>query len=196
MDILELLLVPLFMLLDYFLTLVGKKLNTKVHARHFKTESYELNPNWQDDVRQLRWLNIRHLALVAITTGLIAAIKAVFQMLDADPALFDVVLGMVLVLFATIIGRHLNNIALFMIMNRNPDLIRGEVVYTQRLNLYLSAAQTFMVLVPFLVALILAPSPFLAGGVIGIALIPWMHLRWLRAMPKTPDESIDANDPV
>lgn len=182
MDHPGLLLVPVFMLLDYYLTLTGQVLNKKVYAKHFKTESYELNPNWQADVRRERWLNPRHLALVVVMTALFGAFVYLLDWLGADRRTVDMLLGLFLVLFGTIIGRHLNNITIFLILNRRPHLVSGEITLTQTLVLYLSVAQTFIVLVPFVTALVLAPSAFLAGGVLGIALIPLIHLRWLRAM--------------
>ncbi|MBK8921077.1 MAG: hypothetical protein IPM81_06140 [Saprospirales bacterium] len=43
----ELLLLPVFMLADYFLTLAGAIQAEKKYSHHFQTEQYELNPAWQ-----------------------------------------------------------------------------------------------------------------------------------------------------
>ena len=40
----EVFLVPLLMLLDYFLTVGGSKLAARKYSQHFKFEHYEMNP--------------------------------------------------------------------------------------------------------------------------------------------------------
>src|SRR5262245_6019846 len=57
----EVLLVPVLMVLDYYLTLYGAHLAEQSYRRHFKTEHYELNPIWQRAVARRRWINLWHL---------------------------------------------------------------------------------------------------------------------------------------
>ena len=58
----ELIGVPVLMLADYLLTILGAKSSARVHGKHFTTPSYELNPLWRKSVDQRRWFNPRHLA--------------------------------------------------------------------------------------------------------------------------------------
>ena len=69
--IVVLLAVPVLMLLDYLLTILGAKASVRVYRRHFVVPNYELNPLWQESVRKQRWLNPRHLAIVCFATGLL-----------------------------------------------------------------------------------------------------------------------------
>lgn len=63
--------VPLLMLLDYALTILGARASLQVYRRHFRMPHYELNPMWQKSVAQLRWFNPRHLGLVCLVTALL-----------------------------------------------------------------------------------------------------------------------------
>ena len=64
----EVILVPAFMLADYFLTLAGAVLRDRKYSDHFKTEHYEMNPLWQKDVARKKWLNPRHIVLVVVVS--------------------------------------------------------------------------------------------------------------------------------
>src|SRR5690242_2440703 len=59
----QILLLPLLMFADYFLTVLGAVLRDKGYSNHFKLEHYELNPVWQKSIRQKRWVNPRHILL-------------------------------------------------------------------------------------------------------------------------------------
>lgn len=67
----EIFLIPLLMLADYFLTLVGAKMAEEKYRLHYKITNYELNPFWQKSVNERRWLNPRHLILVTLITILL-----------------------------------------------------------------------------------------------------------------------------
>ena len=43
----ELLLLPILMFADYFLTVLGAIHAEKKHSQHIRSEHYELNPAWQ-----------------------------------------------------------------------------------------------------------------------------------------------------
>jgi hypothetical protein len=57
----EVFLVPVLLLLDYFLTVGGSKLAARKYSQHFKFEHYEMNPLWQKTISQGKWLNPKHL---------------------------------------------------------------------------------------------------------------------------------------
>jgi hypothetical protein len=141
----ELFLVPAFMLLDYYLTLVGQVLSKKVYAKYFKTESYELNPRLQSDIAKERRLSPRHLAF---TCGITILLIILFESGDADRNLVRFILGCFLVSYGVLIGRHLTNIATFVSLNRNPQLIDGQITLTPAYSLYVSMASIFMSLIP------------------------------------------------
>ena len=66
----EVLLAPLLMVADYYLTLLGAHLAEHSYRRHFKTAHYELNPFWQSAMVRRQWINLRHLAGVVLNAEL------------------------------------------------------------------------------------------------------------------------------
>lgn len=172
----ELLLVPLFMLADYFLTIAGAVLKERKYGEHFKVEHYELNPVWQKQVAQMKWFNPRHL--------LITAMVALLLILVAEsgflPGWFvECFLGCLLVLFGAVIGRHISNIMTFIYMARKPDGISGQVTMSHGLLLALSLHQSVIVFLPVGLIALFAPGPFTVGAVFGGVLHVLIHLVWL-----------------
>ena len=50
------LVLPLFMLADYYLTLLGER-QSKEYREHYVLKEYEVNPLWQGDVKKQKWFN-------------------------------------------------------------------------------------------------------------------------------------------
>ena len=169
----ELLLVPVFMLLDSYLTLVAKVLSKKTFTQHIKAETFELNPIWQSDVAKERWLNPKHLAL---TSGMTILLILLFESGDTYRDFVRFVLGMLLGSFGMVIGNHLSAIGTYVALNRNPQLIDGQITVTPVYLLYTSMATIFVCLIPLTTAAVVAPSAFLSGAVLGVALNSPLHL--------------------
>ncbi|HCE45746.1 MAG TPA: hypothetical protein DET40_19560 [Lentisphaeria bacterium] len=51
----EVLLLPMPMFSDYFLTLLGAVMKDKKYCEHLKTQHYELNPVWQVNIAQKKY---------------------------------------------------------------------------------------------------------------------------------------------
>ncbi len=179
--------VPLLMLLDYALTILGARASLQVYRRHFRMPHYELNPLWQKSVAQRRWFNPRHLGLVCLVTALLLLPE---WLPDFPFAALQLPLGMLLGAYVAVCGRHLTNLLLFWYLNRHPEEISGEVTMTQRLGLRISLFNVFG-LVPLagLVAA-LAPEPYPIGVLLGVLAIALAHIVWVRrAGPKPPSRS-------
>ncbi len=67
----ELILIPILMFSDYFLTVAGAVLKEKKYADHFKFEHYELNPIWQKEIAQKKWLNPKHIVLTIVFSSVL-----------------------------------------------------------------------------------------------------------------------------
>ena len=178
----EILLLPPMMFADYFLTVLGAVESEKTYARHFAREHYELNPLWQKSIRQKRWFNPRHIILV------IAANSALIWLLEfgeSPDGIVQALLGALLVVFGTVIGRHVSNLLLFRYLAKHPDQISGRVTMSHPLVVSTAMYQTIVVLVPTVLIAIFSRSAFALGGVIGIALLLCIQLVW-RPSAKRP----------
>ena len=173
----EILLLPVMMFADYFLTIYGAIKHNQKYSEHFKTEHYELNPKWQQDVKKIKWLNLKHIALTLLVT---IALVYIFETFHLPSNLIKTLIGCILVLYAMIIGRHISNILIFSYLNRNPGHISGEVRMTHQFVLYLSFFQTVMVLIPIILLAIFSNSFFAYGGAGGIILFLLVNFNWIR----------------
>src|SRR5262245_55141128 len=100
----ESLIIPLLMLVDYFLTLVGARLAEEKYLLHFRIATYELNPIWQKSVQERRWFNPRHLVLVALVTILLLLGDSQADVLGQ---FFSFLVGILLGAFGSVVGLHI-----------------------------------------------------------------------------------------
>ena len=182
----ELLLIPVFMLADYFLTLAGAVQMEKKYSDHFKTEHYELNPIWQRQVAQKKWFNPKHLLITVTVTSFLIVIGEFGKMPEY---VVTGVLGCLLVLFGVIIGRHLSNLMIFRYIIRKPHEISGQVTMTHDFLLSLSLYQYIAVFVPFILIALFAPSPFVIGAVLAGVLLVLIHMDWIAKYRKKTESS-------
>ncbi len=171
--------IPLLMVSDYYLTLLGKKLRDNVYLQHISTEEYELNPAWQKDINKFRMFNYKHILSVILVTG-----YYYFVSLLLSDSWYYGVYGALFTMYAYVIMRHLNNILIYTYANKNPDLFSGKAVIGHLFSLYLSKYQSFTYSVFFLALFAWSRSWFIFGGAIGLGLLGLTNIRWIRAYKK------------
>lgn len=172
----EFVLIPVLMFADYFLTLTGAALKDRKYGNHIKTEHYELNPIWQKQIAQKKWLNPKHIVLTFVLSSFIILMTEYGEM----PEPFTQgIWGCLLALYGMIIGRHLSNLMIFGYMIRKPNEIHGQVTMTHALVLSLSLYQYLVVFVPLTLIAIFSPNPFIFGAAIGVVLLTMIHLKWI-----------------
>lgn len=170
-------LLPILMFSDYFLTVLGAIQKDKKYSDHFKGQQYELNPVWQHQVMQRKWLNSRHILLTVLVSGTLALLLEFGRFPDyVAEGLF----GCLFVCFGMIIGRHLANLMVFRYFNRRPDEISGQIIMAPSLLLSISTYQYLVAAIPLVFVAVFAPTPFALGGLIGAGLLFVAHFRWIR----------------
>ena len=176
----EAILVPVLMLADYFLTLAGAAYRERAYADHFKVEQYELNPAYQKDVAMKRWFNPRHLLGTALVSGMLIGI---LERGVLPRVLAAVLLGALLVVFGSIVGRHINNLLVFHHVAQRRGEVTGAVTMTHGFALSSSLYQTVMLFVPISVLAAVTQNPWLFGAVLGLAAFVLSHLVWMHRPP-------------
>ncbi len=172
----ELILIPILMFSDYFLTVAGAVLKDKIYANHFKVEHYELNPIWQKEVAQKKWLNPRHIVLTIVFSSVLIFLMEFEEMPEPFIQGF---FGCILAVYGMIVGRHLSNLIIFRRMIQKPDEISGQVTMAHALLLSLSLYQNLVCFVPLVFISIFSPNPFVHGAFVGAALLMAVHLKWI-----------------
>lgn len=172
----EVLLIPLLMLFDYFLTVLGARLAEHGYRRHFKFPDYELNPAFQKSIAAKKWFSPKHIIAVV----LVAAYCAFwYHWWQGDDPVFEGCFGAFLTVFITVIGGHLANIWTFYFMLRYPDQVSGEVILTQRYVLHLTRSRMLMLLLPLAASAVVVRAPFLLGAVAGALALILIQTLWI-----------------
>jgi len=176
MDYPQLLLIPIFILADYLLTIAGARLIDQKYSQHFRSEHYELNPVWQTQVASKKWFNPRHTLLTTLLTALLI-LGTEFG--DLPESLVRGILGFLLVFFGIVIGRHVGNILTFQHVIKQPSQISGQVTLAHSLSLLVSLYQMALVLVPLVLIWLFEPGPFTSGALLAGLFQILVHLGWI-----------------
>ena len=177
----EVLLLPIMMFADYFLTVLGAIKREKGYNQHFKTQHYELNPIFQKHVAEKRWVNPRHAVVAIVASG---AMIFLMECGSLPESLASGALGCVLVLYGAVLGRHGSNLLIFAHLSRKPEWVSGTVTMSHEFVLVISLYQILMGVLPIVIIAVFAPSYFACGGVVGILLWMNVHLQWMRKARK------------
>jgi hypothetical protein len=187
----EVILVPILMFSDYFLTVLGAVLKEKKYSDHFKTQYYELNPALQKQIGLKKWVNPRHIALTLITSGILAFLVEFSGMPES---ISQGIFGCLFVFFGIIIGRHLSNIIIFRYLAANPAEISGQITMSHSLVLFMSTYQYLVVAVPMIFLAVFSPTPFVLGGLAGSGLVFAVHSQWIQLHRKNIKASNKAGE--
>jgi len=174
---------PLFMLADYYLTILGERCS-KEYREHHVLKEYEVNPFWQSEVRKQKWFNPKHLILVLVFTALFYLL---FQILEEDYRLVQFLMGMITAPYITVLGRHLSNLMLFLYVRKNPTLLEGRIIIPNR---YVLASSRIMVvpnILTYIVIYAFTQSVFVLGGVVGSIILFFVHYIWALKARKKAD---------
>jgi hypothetical protein len=176
------LVIPLFMMADYYLTLLGQKFS-KEYREHYVTKGYEVNPMWQKDVGRLIWLNPKQLALVVIVTVIFYCI--IQSLYDRHSTMLQLLMGMITAPYVIVLGRHLSNLLLFSYIRKNPSLLEGKLIIPYQYTLVASRIAVVPGIIIFIVVYAFTRNTFALGGTIGSAILYCVHYFWaLKARSK------------
>jgi hypothetical protein len=161
--------------LDYYLTIAGARLYRRGAQQIILFEgSYELNPRFQADVNQLRWVSkrfawamIRLLAVISLTWWVTVKIGI--------PQIFSLYLGLFVGLQLALQKRHLQNIFLFRVITK-PGAVQGQIRYSRYFMLRQSAVGMLLFAMIFGLLSLLLWNLFVLGGAIGCLSVAIRHL--------------------
>lgn len=175
------------MLADYAGTVLGAGWAERGYTDHFKTEHYELNPRWQDAIRNRTWFNPRHVVMTVVFSS---ALILLIEIADYAEWLAEGIVGTVLTVFAVLAGRHLSNVLIFSYVTRHPEQISGRVTMEHTFTVATSAFQYVVALIPVAIIAVATRNPYAIGGTIGILLLLARHIPWVRKAGH--DQSVSA----
>ena len=147
---------------DYYLTIYSARGFREI--RHFQFEgSYELTPQFQADVDALKRISARHIALLVLCSILIVTLWWVIVRLLASPWLYNLYLGLFLLVEVAVHLRHLRNVFLIREIRRHGG-VEGQISYRKWFSYRVSAFEFYSIGTLFLMVAVLSFSSFFLGG--------------------------------
>ena len=147
---------------DYYLTIYSARGFREIG--HFQFEgSYELTPQFQADVDALKRISARHIALLVLCSILIVTLWWVIVRLLALPWLYNLYLGLFLLVEVAVHLRHLRNVFLIREIRRHGG-VEGQISYRKWFSYRVSAFEFYSIGTLFLMVAVLSFSSFFLGG--------------------------------
>jgi hypothetical protein len=149
---------------DYYLTIYSARGMKEIG--HFRHEgSFELTPQYQQDIDTLKPVSKRHLILLVVYTLIIFLLWWLCADVIEIPLIFTLYLGMFLLLEVAVHFRHLRNVFLIREVRKNGG-VDGEVTYRKWFSYKLSAFELYLFSALYLIVTLVTYSPFFLGGAI------------------------------
>jgi len=147
---------------DYYLTIYSARGFRGIG--HFQFEgSYELTPQFQADVDALKRISARHIALLVLCSILIVTLWWVIVRLLALPWLYNLYLGLFLLVEVAVHLRHLRNVFLIREIRKHGG-VEGQISYRKWFSYRVSAFEFYSMGTLFLMVAVLSFSSFFLGG--------------------------------
>jgi hypothetical protein len=166
--------------LDFSLTVAGARWYDR--GAHLVTPidgSYELNPLFQRDINKRSLRSRRFLLTLVLIAALLYAFGVRFGSMPGASAMLA---GTIVFPRLLIIGRHMQNIAMFRAIALHPQRFKGSLFMDQRVRHGASRIALLTSFVLVLAAVAFGPSAFGVGGLAGLGLLIVMTEAWaLRA---------------
>ena len=173
---------------DYYLTILGAKLHAEGANQHIEFEaSYELTPQFQEDVDLLRMFSPRFLGYVALSSVFIVALWYVGHRWPELRAMFLFAYGGLVFRQLVVLTRHARNITLFHRLKDHTG-IEGHLRYAQWLTLEISAVELLLMALLLLAAAVVAGKWTLYGAAL-VVLMTGLEHRTMSRKKKSEAES-------
>ncbi|KAA3644577.1 MAG: hypothetical protein DWQ07_14250 [Chloroflexi bacterium] len=162
---------------DYALTIISARLYRRINHIIEYEGSYELTPQFQEDINALRLISPRFVWAVVLSWLILSISWLVFAFWFNLHGVFGMLYGVVMVREGVIYLRHMRNLALFRQLVKDESAIEGKMLYKRWLIYRSSAGELWNNGVLFLVLAVWVNSYFLLGGAISLFLTGYQHWR-------------------
>ena len=161
---------------DYVLTMTCARLY-KAQDKIVFEGSYEITPYYQADVDGLRRFSPRFLRILVVGTVFVAVLRQIAGPTSGLFGFYELVLGAVVLIEATVHVRHLRNWFLFA---RSVALLRGRMEYPRGIMLRASSRELLVFAVLYAGLFAVTGSLFELGGALGCGSLSMNHLNLAR----------------
>ncbi len=174
----EVLLLPLLMIADYYLTILGAVLHKKQYGKHFVIETYELNPEYREEIDSVSLVNLRFVGQVLLNFLILFSVAILST--DTYQFIYQIALGFYLTLFGYINGLHVSNILTFLFVKNNPNTFEGSLKIPHKFNLRRSLYNNSILFFPIGFILLFSFSYFVLGALFAVIYNFLLGSFWLK----------------
>ena len=175
---------------DYYLTLYSARGFREIG--HFQFEgSFELTPQYQKDIDTLNPVSKRHIALLFLLSLVILFLWWAFAYQLGFPWLYELYLGMFLLIEVAVHLRHLRNVFLISEIRKRGG-VDGQISYQKWFSYRVSAFELNLFGVLFLIIAILTFSTFFLVGAIMCFGTGFKHNQMAKKAKSIPSQTVDA----
>lgn len=166
---------------DYYLTLWGSKL---FRAQRFilYEGSYEMTPEYQDDIDSMRKLSPHFVVWLLIGTAVLLAPLLPCPDVIIVQTLYAILIGAMIVPEFVALTKHTENIIFWRILGSKSPGVTGSVCYSHAISYRRSALNTSCVGLVLLMAAALGDSFILLGGGLLMLVMSFTHYQLARQM--------------
>jgi len=175
---------------DYYLTIYSAKGFREIGHLQFEG-SFELTPQYQNDIDALKSISKRHIALLIVYSLVILILWWVFDYLFFFPWLYKLYLGMFLLIEVAVHLRHLRNVFLVREIKKSGG-VDGQITYKKWFSYRVSAFELNLFGVLFLIIAILTFSTFFLGGAIMCFGTGFKHNRMAKKAKSISSQTVEA----
>lgn len=175
---------------DYYLTIYCARGFREIGHIQFEG-SFELTPQFQKDIDDLRPVSKLHLTLLVIYSLLILIIWWITHLTFYLQWSYPLYLGMFLLLEVAIHGRHLRNVAIIREVRKNGG-VEGQIAYKKSFSYRISATDLYVSATVFLVVALLTYSLFFLGGAIMCYATGFKHAKLSKKVRSNPVQVIES----
>ncbi|MFV0387243.1 MAG: hypothetical protein ACK5NT_00675 [Pyrinomonadaceae bacterium] len=170
----EILLLPIFMIADYYLTIWGAFLRESSIANHIKIDSYELNPYLKKEIDNKNLFSFKFFLQVLFHSSILLLAGLFF----GETIFYQVLLGAYLGLYSYILGLHTSGILKMRFIATHPKAMSGTIRTARAFNIFSAISRTFIAILPIAIILIFSFSNFAFGVLLGITILLIQDIFW------------------
>ena len=175
---------------DYYLTLYSARGFREIGRFQFEG-SFELTPQYQKDIDNLRPVSRRHLLLMVSYSVVILIVWWITKLSIYLAWSYPLYLGMFLLLEVAVHLRHLRNVALIREIKRNGG-VEGQITYKKWFSYRISALELYIYATLFLLVALLTYSLFFLGGAIMCFGTGFKHNRLAKKAKSIPANIVES----
>lgn len=162
---------------DYALTIISARLYQKINHIIEYEGSYELTPQFQEDINALRLVSPRFVWANVLSWVILGISWLVFAFWLNLHGIFGMLYGVLMVREGVIYLRHMRNLGLFRQLVKDSGGLEGKMLYKRWLIYRSSAGELWSSGSLFLILALWVNSYFLLGGAISLYLTGYQHWR-------------------